>query len=1458
MRIISNQIEKTKPYKVNYNILIINQEKRDIWQIPDKNYLDVIYLIKEEKQNDIINNNQDIKINNNINDKYFDKNNTMKNNMAKNLVLYKKVNENDINKKNKNYKRKNNNIINLKINDSNDITKWLSPKKAVKNQKEITQIINKKISFDYNDNYTSNVKDSEMNDKSNKTLYNKRVQFNDNNDEQSYAFQNLVNLNKKEKNEEKLRNIDINNKSYKIEIKRPFHKKRLEKSPESIKFCITEAKNYCLDEKMKNNNKKNDYGIQNIDTIVENNINKSKNRTIINENKNDDNNNNHKTIQINHINEKNNLEYDGDMETVTVRYYSSAKNKKGSYNKKRKKHSSVDNKNRHSIRNLNVIDVNNTKNIEIIEHKAIKINNINYETFCSGFFVSGIPIPIKEDSIIHDSNNFISPCGHKLCSLLFSIRPEILYYYNNQNFKISEDLLKKISGLSFPLGAKICIECSFENKIMIEIPQQTFYNVIENNKGEKLYICTKYYYINIKSDDFKKIYKFEISSFFSEISKNNNKSINNNNFKNYILTASRLLNGNSSLYIPESITLLSKSPFLIPMSICLNGFISSLIEERKNVINHIINEVPTPTEIGPQIRFYIPVYSSPIILNNKCNIYKKISKMNKENQKEIFEHKYLSMEQLNYPKLFEMISVDYIIFIFSMILLEQKILLIYNNYEILSQIIFIFISLIYPFSYEKSHIFPIISLDSINLVEKTNSFIAGMDESLLYYIYNNNIVNIKNNNIIIYNIRQKCFFCNKNKKKMNRKELLHEYKLFPMPEKIINFLTKELKIIVKKIKTNQEMLSQKKMNEKELNFYKQFCLFNQNVEIYTKIAFIKSMIMLIGDVNNFTFYMEEEKLLFNKELFIESHKDKDFKNYLNQILNTTLFNNFLDNLKRVYFSKRDNIYERDSYNEIFFYITSFIKLLSQFPEIINNEQLTNIRNKNIMNSDIYIKAQNICNKLTLINNINKNVNNSKNNQNENFQINKKKTNVFFSGKNYLEDKPEVNIQNYSEKHLDEYKSFSHTLKESKISTESTTLNTYYNSINKNDIKDIKESNNEKQKILYIDINTNRKLLSNKYNDKKKLGKIFLLVPYFLYFKGDENEENQAESIILKDIIAYKRKKNIKDKNPPLSTLVTTISKPIDYNSYNIKNNKIYMINCHLLKNDNIYKNNKNNNILKDSVNISNEVKTFTQNYFKEEINEKDLINLKNIYENDDEMLLINKSFKSCFINKPEMNNQHLFLLKKLFSNFENLEYFANLIVPKIVLKNRNYNIHKQLTILSYNIFSKIMELCFENSKSNDNKLGRLLTLACFIYYKIEKDKIIYLYSNFAFNKSDISKQNFKPYKLWNTESFWIEFFNSEFENNSQEKDNDDDIYDDIYENENNDEIDIKDKNNVDWRRKMCLIKTVIEVINIMNKLNLGKYFIINIIEKMILPVFVNDFVYINRIMNLALTANNVN
>ena len=477
------------------------------------------------------------------------------------------------------------------------------------------------------------------------------------------------------------------------------------------------------------------------------------------------------------------------------------------------------------------------------------------------------------------------------------------------------------------------------------------------------------------------------------------------------------------------------------------------------------------------------------------------------------------------------------------------------------------------------------------------------------------------------------------------------------------------------------------------------------------------------------------------------------------------------------------------------------------------------------------------------------------------QKNKKKTNILFSGKNYKEDNNNNSNKKYKDNfkdldnYLEEYRSLNaHVLKESKISTEATSLNVYFNSIDKSDLKD---NNKEKQQLIYIDINKNRKTSNNQNNEKNQIFKTYLLSPYFLNCKGDNEDyikEIKTEEIIMNDIASYKKRKNLKDIIPYFDSSINIISKDIGFDSHDIKRKKIYIIN------NNNY-NYKNNSFKRKSINLIKEVKSFKNKYFKKEKSEKELINLNNLSENYDGIYIINKCFKSCFINKPELNDKHLNILNKLFSNLENLEHFANLIIPDIFLNNiNNFTNHKQLTVSSFNTFSKIMKLSFENLNSNDNNLGRLLTLGCFIYYKIEKDKIVYLYTDFIMNKNESKQNNSQPYNLWNTEIFWMEFFNSEFENKIKQKE---EVQEEIYERDKNDNngnanSNIKEEIDSDWKKKMCLIKTVIEVTNIMNKLGLEKNFVINILEKMVLPVFINDYYYIIRIMNLALTANNVN
>ena len=208
-----------------------------------------------------------------------------------------------------------------------------------------------------------------------------------------------------------------------------------------------------------------------------------------------------------------------------------------------------------------------------------------------------------------------------------------------------------------------------------------------------------------------------------------------------------------------------------------------------------------------------------------------------------------------------------------MILLEQKILFVYKDYEKLTKIIFIFISLIFPFSLKNNNIYPMISLDNINILEKQNYFIAGMDESILAYINKHNIK--IGNDVIIYNISLNNFISSKNMKKTSRKDLLSEYKLFNIPDKVNNFLLKELKLIFKEINSNLNIYT-KYNNEESSENYSKLTVFKQHIEFETKLIFMKGIHMLLSDIDNFLFLMKNKfyliKILLLKIIKIKISK----------------------------------------------------------------------------------------------------------------------------------------------------------------------------------------------------------------------------------------------------------------------------------------------------------------------------------------------------------------------------------------------------------------------------------------------------------------------------------------------------------------------------------------------------------------------------------------------------------
>ena len=592
-----------------------------------------------------------------------------------------------------------------------------------------------------------------------------------------------------------------------------------------------------------------------------------------------------------------------------------------------------------SFKIIDYIELNEKEDI-ILNKSDNKYNN----TFCIGIFISGLASPIQLTSIIENSDDFISPCGHAECSMFPSIPPSLLNTYINRNYKDFQNLSQSVSNMCFPLGIKPCFSCKFiDNKVENPPePQKTFFNVIKNERNECYYLATLQYFIKMTFKEYIEKYKFNpVEYVLQKVKTINNK---DKKFKNNMKNLSNLMN-NTQVLIPESVSLISKFPFFMSMEKCLRCIISlNKKEDMDDLVNHIINEVPSPKK-GFQIQFFIPKIEKPIILNYKYNIF--LSNQNNDNN---LNNVTRSCSQINMKILLEKISIENIIMIFQLLVLEQKILFIENDYQTLSEITTVLLELIYPLIWVNPFI-PILSTKTVPFLQSPVPFVMGIDEYLLKYAIKLKYVNRINtleSGIIIFNIMTNEFISNKKMKKISKKDIFKDFKLPIMHSKIREFIEKELKEIKKKIKNDIEIDNQ------------------------IRTVFLKSMIMLMGDYNNFIFYTKDEIPLFSKDAFVQSHKEKSSQFFLYEMVKTQIFNQFLLNEKQLstligaHKLNNTNIFDEELIDTSY-----FKKLITKYQDLVNSEKIRNRalsskkikRTKKIINQPKDTNINNILNNL---------------------------------------------------------------------------------------------------------------------------------------------------------------------------------------------------------------------------------------------------------------------------------------------------------------------------------------------------------------------------------------------------------------------------------------------------------------------------------------------------------------
>ena len=500
-----------------------------------------------------------------------------------------------------------------------------------------------------------------------------------------------------------------------------------------------------------------------------------------------------------------------------------------------------------------------------------KNKNFYRETFCEGFFISSFPY--KDGQVVEKSQSFPASCGHKECSSLPAMKPEIIVRYPLEDTKTLE-LNNLAATICFPTGIKVCYSES-EPEII-----KDYVTSITNQKGERYYMTTFHFYLKIANDIYSKNYemhplKHHLMKFADnylnlsedEMDKEVTEEIQNN------LEQAQNLGFRDNVFVPYCICLISKYPYVKQMQKCLQSIYNLLIknidnlnhEKEKfklnNLIMYIINSVPIP-KIGTTVKFYIPYFSEGIEL--KCP---KLNDLNVMNMK--------------ISDLLKIFSIDYICVIFRCLIFEKKILFIDEDYTRLSNVTRYFISLVYPFQWMHTYI-PIMSDQMLKYLETFLPFLNGINLSLMPLVtelFKTGDMEEGEEMFLVY--------INISKFKLGSTLVGKNIKKYKYIEDNIpalpHNLEKELKNKLKKIKDDIDVLQKKNANNADLSEF----------DLKIRDAFIEMFVEMFHDIEKYLCFLDQD-VVFNKNLFLETIPKED-KKFYDEFIDTQLFQLFSQN-----------------------------------------------------------------------------------------------------------------------------------------------------------------------------------------------------------------------------------------------------------------------------------------------------------------------------------------------------------------------------------------------------------------------------------------------------------------------------------------------------------------------------------------------------------------------------------
>ena len=542
----------------------------------------------------------------------------------------------------------------------------------------------------------------------------------------------------------------------------------------------------------------------------------------------------------------------------------------------------------------NISQVSNTSNNNNIFLKNEKISeSVINDTFCIGFFM--VSFNFNKPKIIENSDKLMADCNHTFCSSFPAISPDIYARYpekDTDDFEISE----LGASICYPNGIKLCFE---KNEMHIN-GLKNFTSILTNQVGKRYFLSTYHLYFKYSYDEFMNKYEY------------------GNLIDKDLLQKSNLKN----IYIPFGICLLSQYPFFNQIEKCLESLRFAIANNNSNpneiydLLVYLIKSIPIPSP-GTNLNFPLPYFSELITINQP-------------------KYKDIFLFGDNPTIILEYFSVEEITIIMRLLLFEQKILIIGNNYEILSHIIYNFSILLYPMQWVHTFI-PIMTEKTIRYLDSFLPFFNGMHVSL-FELASSTLENTKEN-IFIYDLNKHTFQIN-TFPSLNSKNIIKKInELIPQfPKIILNNITFGLGVVKSYL---DKIKNIKKASDENLG---------ENIKI--KQVFIQAFIEILYDYKTYLTLLND-KPIFNTKTLLEKRPKADYKFY-NEITQTQLFHLFIQNnpvnyKANTFFEEQLDLYDKltDKKNFMKEFIDNYNKICkineNYFipPEILENFDVKN-------------------------------------------------------------------------------------------------------------------------------------------------------------------------------------------------------------------------------------------------------------------------------------------------------------------------------------------------------------------------------------------------------------------------------------------------------------------------------------------------------------------------------------